>query len=85
MNHGVQCSNTMRPNEDEDDGLCCCEFISSSSGERRHLLQLCCDCAEIDDAVDRLVSGRGVPDGRAEKVRKSHSVSKGCLQSSRSS
>ena len=59
----------MRRNEDEDeDGLCCCEFVSSSSGERRHLLQLCCDCAEVDDAVDRFVSGRGVPDGRAEKV-----------------
>ena len=70
----------MRPNEDEDDGLCCCEFISSSSGERRHLLQLCCDCAEIDDAVDRLVSGRGVPDGRADKVLL-NAVHKGRLQS----
>ena len=33
------------------------------------LLQLCCDCAELDDAVDRIVSGRGVPDGRAGQVR----------------
>ena len=54
-------------NDDDEEALCCCEFISSS-GERRHLLQLCCDCAELDDAVDRIVSGRGVPDGRTDKV-----------------
>ena len=52
---------------DDEEALCCCEFISST-GERRHILQLCCDCAELDDAVDRLVSGRGVPDGRGHKV-----------------
>ena len=59
----------MRGDEADDEGLCCCEFVSPS-GERRHLLQLCCDCAELDDAVDRIVSGRGVPHGRAGQVDK---------------
>ena len=28
---------------EDEDGLCCCEFLSST-GERSHLLGLCCDC-----------------------------------------
>jgi hypothetical protein len=47
--------------------LCCCEYVNSD-GERSHLCQLFCDCAEVDDAFDRLISGRGMPVGRGQKV-----------------
>ncbi len=50
-----------------DVGLCCCEYVDAA-GRKAHLCQLCCDCAELDDAVDRLVSGRQVPDGRAAEI-----------------
>ena len=63
----------MNDTYDDEEALCCCQYVSSS-GERRHLVQLCCDCAELDEAVDRLVSGRAVPDGRADKVLNWHFV-----------
>jgi hypothetical protein len=36
--------------------LCCCEYINES-GEKSHLCGLLCDCAEVDDAFDRLIRG----------------------------
>ena len=50
-----------------DDPLCCCEYINSK-GERSHLLALFCDCAEVDDMVDRLVKGLPVPNSRNEEI-----------------
>lgn len=43
--------------DDASDPLCCCEYYASD-GSRSHLLGICCDCEELDDACDRLISGR---------------------------
>ena len=50
-----------------DDPLCCCEYVNAK-GERSHLLALFCDCAEVDDMVDRLVKGLPVPNSRNEEI-----------------
>lgn len=52
---------------ESDDSLCCCEY-TNVHGERAHLFGLFCDCAELDDAVDRLVGGQRVPDKRCEAI-----------------
>jgi len=38
------------------DLLCCCEYVNET-GEKSHLCALLCDCAEVDDAFDRLIRG----------------------------
>ena len=49
-----------RQSSDPDPSLlCCCEYYNSD-GERSHLLALCCDCEALDQAVDRIVSGREI-------------------------
>lgn len=47
--------------------LCCCEYINSH-GQRSHLMALFCDCAELDDAVDRLFKGLTVPSSRSHEI-----------------
>ena len=47
----------------EADPLCCCEY-KNLDGQRAHLCGLFCDCAELDDAVDRLISGHKMPENR---------------------
>ena len=47
--------------------LCCCEYINSH-GERSHLMALFCDCAELDDAVDRFFKGVAIPSSRSEEI-----------------
>ena len=47
--------------------LCCCEYINSH-GERTHLMALLCDCAELDDAVDRIIKGSPIPASRPEEI-----------------
>uniref|UniRef100_A0A915AJ67 Palmitoyltransferase n=1 Tax=Parascaris univalens TaxID=6257 RepID=A0A915AJ67_PARUN len=37
---------------DEEMALCCCEYFDEC-GARRHLLQTFCDCAELDEFVNR--------------------------------
>lgn len=51
----------------DSDPLCCCEY-TNSSGSRSHLLTLCCDCAELDMAVDNLVSGKNVASQRVNEI-----------------
>jgi len=51
----------------DNDPFCCCEY-TNSSGERSHLLALCCDCAELDMAVDNLVSGKNVGNHRVNEI-----------------
>lgn len=43
----------------DPDPLCCCEYINVK-GERAHLCGLLCDCSELDEAADKLFTGRGV-------------------------
>ena len=47
--------------------LCCCEY-HNRDGERSHLLALCCDCEALDQAVDRMVSGREVKSGMVGEI-----------------
>jgi palmitoyltransferase len=47
--------------------LCCCEY-HSRDGERSHLLALCCDCEALDQAVDRMVSGREVKSDMVREI-----------------
>ena len=47
--------------------LCCCEYINSH-GERSHLMTLLCDCAELDDTVDRFVKGDPIPASRSDEI-----------------
>ena len=49
------------------DDLCCCEYINSQ-GERSHLMGLFCDCAELDDAVDRFFKGLSIPSSRPHEI-----------------
>jgi len=51
----------------DPDPLCCCEY-QNSHGERAHLLGLFCDCAELDDAVDKLISGVKIPSNRLSTI-----------------
>ncbi|XP_071454307.1 palmitoyltransferase ZDHHC23-B-like [Hetaerina americana] len=41
----------------ENSPLCCCEYLNLKQ-ERSHLLGFCCDCQELDENVERLISGR---------------------------
>ena len=52
---------------DDPDPLCCCEY-QNSHGERAHLLGLFCDCAELDDAFDKLISGVKIPSNRMSAI-----------------
>ena len=47
--------------------LCCCEYVNSH-GQRSHLMALFCDCAELDDAVDRLFKGASIPSTRSNEI-----------------
>jgi len=53
--------------DNQDDPLCCCEYYDGV-GARSHLLGLCCDCEALDQAVDRLVSGREVGHGNVGQI-----------------
>jgi len=39
--------------------LCCCEYIDRNN-ERNHILAFCCNCTDLDETVESLVSGRPV-------------------------
>ncbi|KAG8240345.1 hypothetical protein J437_LFUL000820 [Ladona fulva] len=41
----------------EKNPLCCCEYLNLKQ-ERSHILGYCCDCQELDDGVERLISGK---------------------------
>lgn len=43
---------------DDTSPLCCCEYYNIK-GERSHLLALCCECDELDNAVDQCFKGAG--------------------------
>ena len=47
--------------------LCCCEYVNSH-GQRSHLMALFCDCAELDDAFDRLFKGASIPSTRSNEI-----------------
>ncbi|KAJ7392683.1 protein-cysteine S-acyltransferase [Desmophyllum pertusum] len=40
--------------------LCCCEF-RNLHGQRTHILAFCCECEELDHAVDQCLKGNRVP------------------------
>lgn len=40
--------------------LCCCEF-RNLHGQRTHILAFCCECDELDNAVDQCLKGNRVP------------------------
>ena len=40
--------------------LCCCEF-RNVHGQRTHILAFCCECDELDNAVDQCLKGNKVP------------------------
>lgn len=50
--------------------LCCCEF-QNLHGQRSHILAFCCECDELDNAVDQCLKGNRVP---REKVAAVFSV-----------
>lgn len=39
--------------------LCCCEYYNLL-GQRTHLIALCCDCEDLDNAVDQCLKGQGI-------------------------
>lgn len=47
--------------------LCCCEY-ENVHGERAHLCGLLCDCAEIDDAFDKVFFKGKMPPNRMESI-----------------
>ncbi|KAF7272023.1 zinc finger DHHC-type palmitoyltransferase GABPI [Rhynchophorus ferrugineus] len=42
-----------------DETLCCCEYYDSLN-ERNHILACCCNCVDLDEAVDSLIRGKSV-------------------------
>ena len=40
--------------------LCCCEY-RNLHGQRTHILAICCECEELDNAVDQCLKGNRVP------------------------
>jgi len=52
---------------EDNDPLCCCEY-TNVQGERAHLCGLFCDCQELDDTFDRLISRTKVPEKRCEAI-----------------
>lgn len=43
---------------DDASPLCCCEYYNIK-GDRTHLLALCCECDELDNAIDQCLKGNG--------------------------
>ena len=66
-----QNDNASHNHKDDDsipgEELCCCEYVNSH-GQRSHLMALFCDCAELDDAVDRLFKGASIPSTRSNEI-----------------
>ena len=55
--------------KEDSDPLCCCEYVNVH-GKRAHLCGLCCDCSELDDMFDKLLTGSRVQDQRYHDVLK---------------
>lgn len=47
--------------------LCCCEF-RNLKGQRTHLLAFCCECDELDNAVDQCLKGNRVPRDKLNQI-----------------
>lgn len=52
---------------DDASPLCCCEYFNIK-GERTHLLALCCECDELDNAVDQCLKGGGFTDEKCVAI-----------------
>jgi len=44
-----------RTRDSDEDPLCCCEYINKD-GERSHIAALCCECDELDEIVDNVLT-----------------------------
>ncbi|XP_071806944.1 palmitoyltransferase ZDHHC23-B-like [Asterias amurensis] len=53
--------------DEEGQPLCCCEYMNES-GDKSHLLALCCDCQEVDEACDRLLKRQTVDKDKFSKA-----------------
>lgn len=49
--------------------LCCCEYYNLR-GQRTHLIALCCDCEDLDNAVDQCLKGQGISTEKYEIICK---------------
>ncbi|TRY78454.1 hypothetical protein TCAL_06153 [Tigriopus californicus] len=58
---------SLKLNREQSDPLCCCEYINAN-GQRSHVLGFLCDCAELDDTVDRLFAGQSVPKSKVLEI-----------------
>ena len=47
--------------------LCCCEF-RNLRGQRTHILAFCCECDELDNAVDQCLKGNRVPREKLNEI-----------------
>ena len=47
--------------------LCCCEF-RNLHGQRTHILAFCCECDELDNAVDQCLKGNRVPREKLNEI-----------------
>lgn len=52
---------------DDTSPLCCCEYYNIK-GDRTHLLALCCECDELDNAVDQCLKGKGFPNNKCSAI-----------------
>lgn len=53
--------------EKDDSPLCCCEYVNRE-GERSHILATFCNCEDLDESFDRLLTRRNVDTRRCEKI-----------------
>jgi palmitoyltransferase len=41
--------------------LCCCEYFDNND-ERSHILACCCNCVDLDEGFESLITGQGFPE-----------------------
>ncbi|XP_059576453.1 palmitoyltransferase ZDHHC23 isoform X2 [Alligator mississippiensis] len=56
-----------RPGPGPGEPLCCCEYVARG-GERAHLVAVLCDCQDLDEGCDRLLTCRSLPPGMLERI-----------------
>ncbi|RZC42496.1 palmitoyltransferase ZDHHC23 [Asbolus verrucosus] len=46
--------------------LCCCEYFDNNN-ERSHILACCCNCVDLDEGFESLITGQGFPEHNRSK------------------
>lgn len=50
-----------------DSTLCCCEYVDEN-GDRKHILECCCNCVELDYCFERCITCKPIPYSLLTKI-----------------